>query len=68
MMAQWETKPMIYNQAAEHLKDLIQPDGGLYCLGWYTSWSPGDKQAVLDAEYTADDLEAIATYMRGPSR
>jgi len=37
---------------------------GLYSLGWYLGWSYGDDEATLDGEFTADDLEAIAWWMR----
>lgn len=47
----------------EEMRELIQPDGGLYCLGWYVAWTPGSKDAVLDAEFTADQLRWIADYM-----
>jgi len=47
----------------EHVKDCIQPDGGLFSLGWYLSWSPGQKEAVLDGEFTAAALRAIAEHM-----
>jgi hypothetical protein len=45
------------------MKELIQPDGGLYCLGWYLAWTPGNKTATLDAEFTSDELRWIADYM-----
>lgn len=56
---------MTLEQATKHLKDKIDPkDGGLYSLGWYLSWSPTDVDACLDGQFTPDDLEAIAAYMR----
>jgi hypothetical protein len=42
---------------------VIQPDGGLYDLGWYLAWTPGDKRARLDGEFTAQELRAIADHM-----
>lgn len=42
----------------------VQPDGGLYNLGWYLGWNVGSDTATLDGVFTADDLEAIAAHMR----
>ncbi len=57
---------MTFAEAREHLKGVIySDDGGLYHLGWYVNWSPRDLLATLDGEFSADDLEAIAVYMRG---
>lgn len=39
-------------------------NNSLHSLGWYVSWTPGRDQATLDGEFTADDLEAIAWWMR----
>lgn len=36
----------------------------LYSGGWYLSVDTGDETATLDGEFTADDLEAIASWMR----
>ncbi len=49
---------------AKDVKKAIQPDGGLYDLGWYLSWNVGDDTATLDGIFSADDLEAIAAHMR----
>ena len=38
-------------------------EGGLYNLGWYLAWTPGDKNATLDGDFTADELRSIAAYM-----
>ena len=46
------------------LAGVIQPNGGLYSLGWYLHWNVGSNTATLDGEFTADDLEAIASHMR----
>lgn len=45
------------------IKEAVQPDGALYDLGWYLSWTPGDKEAVLDGRFTAEALRAIADHM-----
>lgn len=41
----------------------IAADGGLYNLGWYLGWSVGEREAVLDGRFTADDLRSIAEHM-----
>lgn len=49
--------------------ETISIDGGLYNLGGYLGWTPGDDEAVLDGHFTADQLEAIAWWMRNhPAR
>lgn len=57
---------MTKEEAESHLKEVIQPDGGLFSLGWYLAWpSAGGKEAAtLDGRFTIRDLEAIAQYMR----
>lgn len=50
--------------ARKILEGSIQPDGGLYSLGWYLGWKRGDGHATLDGQFTPDDLEAIAWWMR----
>lgn len=54
-------------KAREILGDDIQPDGSLYCLGRYLAWSHGDDTVTLDAKFSADELEAIAYWMRRSS-
>jgi len=51
-------------KAREILGDWIKPDGGLYCLGRYVSWHTSAPDACLDDNFTADELEAIAWWMR----
>lgn len=51
-------------QAREILGTWIKPDGGLYDGLQYLSYIPGDLDAMLDARFTADELEAIAWWMR----
>jgi len=46
------------------LKDVTKPDGSLYSLGWYLSWEVGDPLAVLDGDFSADDLIAIGFHMK----
>ncbi len=33
-------------------------------LSWYISWRPGDRDAMLDGPFGAQELEAIAWIMR----
>ena len=52
-------------RANEILPDDVKAvDGGLTSLGWYLAWWPGNDTATLDGSFTADDLEAIAWWMR----
>lgn len=50
--------------ARKILGDDIKSDNGLYNSGSYLAWTPGDNKATLDSEFTADELEAIAWWMR----
>ena len=53
-------------KARKILGDWIQGDETLFCLGHYIAWpSCGDKSEVcLDDKFHADELEAIAWWMR----
>lgn len=55
---------MTREQAIAILGTDVQANGCLYCLGRYLAWAPGDAEATLDAQFTADELEAIAWWMR----
>jgi hypothetical protein len=55
-------------EATAHLKSFVTDDGGLFSLGWYLAWSSDRKEATLDGRFEADDLEAIAVYMRHHKR
>lgn len=48
------------------LQGAIRHDGGLYNLGppWYLYYGPYDRHATLDGAFTADELDAIAQWMR----
>lgn len=56
--------------ARKILGSAIAEDNGLNSLGWYLAWGPtwgprwGRLSATLDGEFTADELEAIAWWMR----
>ena len=56
---------MTFDEAKEHLKDVATEDGGLYSLGWYLSYNYPSKSAILDGDFSADDLIAIGTFMKG---
>ena len=54
-------------KARKILGDWIQGDETLFCLGHYIAWpSPSDdkERIVLDAQFSLDELEAIAWWMR----
>lgn len=58
-------------RATEILRDAIKEDNSLLSLGdWHLSWPINDlteinaEEARLDGQYTADQLEAIAWWMR----
>lgn len=53
-------------QATKILKDEVEDvnNNNLYSLGWYLSWYVGDEEATLDGDFTADELEAIAWWMK----
>ena len=47
---------------------MISHDGGLDSLdGVYVHWRPGHSHATLDGAFSADDMDAIAAYMRETS-
>lgn len=56
---------MTFDEAKAYLGDTVTHAGNLYELGWYLAWNKTEGFAVLDGEFSADDLEAIAVYMRG---
>ena len=49
------------------LGDTISSDGGLFCLGQYIAWAPGDETICLDSDFTLNELEAIVWWMRNTS-
>ena len=65
--------PMDEHRARQILGDMICSDGLSNCgdaLGGngYLSWHRDDPDACLDAQFTADQLEAIAWWMRHAAR
>jgi hypothetical protein len=55
---------MTLEEAKKALGDSLKPDGSVYELGQYMCYSPGDKTVCLDADFNADELEALVVYMR----
>ncbi len=55
-------------QARKILGDAVHPDGSLYQLGQYLCWNGKEDDACLDADFTADELEAIAWWMRNKKK
>jgi hypothetical protein len=55
---------MTIDEAKQILLDDIQADGGLYNLGHYLSWTPGDKTITLDDQFELDELEAIVVWVQ----
>ena len=49
--------------AREDVARCASADGGLYSLGWYIEWTPGESEATLDGSFSAAELIAIAEYM-----
>jgi len=44
--------------------NIFTDKGGLHSLGWCLDWGIHDDTATLDGEFSADELEAIAWWMR----
>lgn len=51
-------------KAIKILGNTITKDGELYNLGHYIDWSKGDDTVCLDCRFDADELEAIAWWIR----
>lgn len=51
-------------RAREILAEYITEEGGLASISLYMGWTPGEDTACLDDNFTADQLEAIAWWMR----
>ena len=57
---------MNIEQAKKVVPDYIDPvNGGLMDYAEFVSWVPGENEACLDGDFTADELEAFAVIMRG---
>ena len=55
-------------KAREILGDTIKTDYGLHDLYSYTDWRVGDNSVTLDGLFTANELEAIAWWMRNTKK
>ena len=55
---------MTEERAREILAHMIQPNGNLYDEECLPVWNVGDSDALLMGRYIADELEAIAFWMR----
>jgi hypothetical protein len=51
-------------QARAILGESVEPDGSLFNLGHYIAWDKDSDEVTLDCRFTADELEAIAWWMR----
>ncbi len=56
-------EPICPTVRTKEIAEIIQRNGGLYCLGWYVAWTPCEKKVTLDDEFTADQLRDIADHM-----
>lgn len=55
-------------QVREILHDInFEFDGGIFSDARYLAWTVGNTEATLDGEFTAEELEAIAWWMRHKS-
>ncbi len=63
-----EPEPMNETKARAVLGDWIREDEGIFDLGHYVSWKPNSETACLDDYFTADQLEAIAWWMRNKGK
>jgi hypothetical protein len=59
---------MTLDEAKKILGDSLKQDGSVYELGQYMCYSPGDETVCLDADFSADDLEALVVYMRATAK
>lgn len=55
-------------KARSEVAKVSKPDGGLFSLGWYLGWTPGDDSATLDGKFSIEELRAIADHMEKHSR
>lgn len=55
---------MTLDEARKILGADIRPDNSIINEGAYIKWPAGDPRANLDGDFTAEELEAIATWMR----
>ena len=63
-----ETATLNEEGARAQLGKAIADDDGLYSLGWYLAWTPGEANATLDGQFNIEDLEAVAWWMRNKGK
>lgn len=51
-------------KARKFLGWAIKPDDSLYDLGRYTAWRRGADNITLDDNFSVDEIEAIAWWMK----
>ena len=59
---------MTLDEAKQILGDSIKPNGNIEELGQYMQYYVRDSTICLDADFSADELEAIAVYMRATAK
>jgi hypothetical protein len=59
---------MTLDEAKNILGDSIQPNGNVEELRQYKQYYSGDTTICLDADFSADELEALAIYMRATAK
>ncbi len=57
-------KQMTLDEAKIELTDLIDADGSVSLTSPWIFYKPGEHTACLDGDFTPDELEAMAVYMR----
>lgn len=55
---------MTREKALEIVDEWINEDGSFWSLGHFIGWHPGDEKIILDAEFSVEELEALAWLMR----
>lgn len=56
---------MTLEEAKNILRAEISKNGNLFCNSPYIAYGKGEEAVTLDGDFTADELEAIAVFMRG---
>jgi hypothetical protein len=59
---------MTLDEAKAILGTSIQPNGNVEELGQYMQYYVGSETMCLDADFSADELEALAVYMRATAK
>ena len=48
---------------SEQFDKSVKPNGVLWDTDWYLAWTPGNREATLDGEFTSAELRQIASHM-----